>query len=146
MEKQKKSICRICGREFTPAWKHPEQTVCYDEACRRKATTERVAKFAKKEKATARGRKKYAAREQKRYRDKKAASLSAGHEIAPLTTSSASRLTLRVLHEEFCKLQYAFYGLLQIINENSGWQLSYEKCYEAGKEKFRIMEQRDNIE
>lgn len=143
MQKQKKSTCRICGREFTPAWKHPEQTVCFDEACRRKATKERVAKFAQKEKSTARGRKKYAAREQKRYRNKKAASLSAGHEIAPLSTTAVPRLTLRVLHDEFCKLQYAFYGLLQIVNENSEWQLSYEKCYESGKEIIRKTEQQD---
>ena len=143
MQKQKKSTCRICGREFTPAWKHPNQIVCNDEACRKKYGAERTAEYAKKEKSTARGRKKYAVKEQRRYRDKKAASLSAGHEIAPLAATAAPRLTLRILHDEFCKLQYAFYGLLQIVNENSGWQLSYEKCYESGKEKIRKMEQRD---
>ena len=143
MQKQKKSTCRICGREFIPDSFHPGQNVCFDDSCRHKAGAERVARYAKKQKSTARGRKKYAIKEQRRYRDKKAASLSAGHEIAPLTATAVPRLTLRILHDDFCKLQYAFYGLLQIVNENSGWQLSYEKCYESGKEKFRKMEQQD---
>ena len=85
----------------------------------------------------------YAVKEQRRYRDKKAASLSAGSEIAPLHPPVSPRLTLRSLQEEFCKLQYAFYGLMQVINENSDWRLSYEKCYESGKEKIRRMEQQD---
>lgn len=143
MQKQKKSTCRICGREFIPDSFHPGQNVCFDDSCRHKAGAERVARYAKKQKSTARGRKKYAIKEQRRYRDKKAASLSAGSEIAPMHPPVAPRLTLRSLQEEFCKLQYAFYGLLQVINENSDWQLSYEKCYESGKEKIRKIEQQD---
>lgn len=141
MQKPKKSICRICGREFTPATFHPDQNICFDKKCRRKATAERVAKYAEKEKSTARGRKKYAVREQKRYRSKKAEQLSLGHEIAPLQISIPRRLTLRSLQEELCKFKCAFYGLLQIINETSNEQLTYEKCYEAGKERNRKIEQ-----
>lgn len=145
MQKQKKSICRICGKEFTPAWKHPNQIVCNDEACRKKYGAERTAEYAKKEKSTSRGRKKFAVKEQRRYRGKKAASLSNGHEIAPLNIATVKKLTLRSLYEEFCKLKCAFDGLLQIINETSFEQLTYEKCYEAGKEKIRKSENSADI-
>lgn len=60
--------CRICGKEFTPAWNHPEQTVCYDESCRRKMAAERSARYAKKRKSTKSGRLQYArARSHLRY-------------------------------------------------------------------------------
>ena len=134
MEKQKKSICRICGKEFTPAWQRPDQTVCNDESCRRKYGAERTAKYAKREKSTVSGRKKYALKEQKRYRAKKAKQLAAGHEVAPLPPTAPPKLTMRYLYDEFDKQQCAFFGLLQIINEKFAFQLSYEECYETGKE------------
>lgn len=71
MQKQKKSMCRICGKEFTPDSFHPGQNVCFDDSCRHKASAERVARYAQKQKSTARGRKKYAVKEQRRYRDKR---------------------------------------------------------------------------
>ena len=120
--------CRICGREFPPAWNHPEQTVCYDELCRRKAAAERSARYAKKRKATSSGRIEYVERERRRYLRNKA-------EIKQAQVIQANRkITLKSLHGEFCHLRGAFAGLLKLLNAHFGRELTYEECCNAGKD------------
>lgn len=120
--------CRICGREFTPAWNHPEQTVCYDESCRRKAAAERSARYAKKRKSTSSGRREYAERERKRYLRNKA-EIEQAH---PQVLRPSQQITLKSLHGEFWRLQGAFAGLLKLLNAHFGREITYEECCEAG--------------
>ena len=128
MPTPKPVTCRICGREFTPAWNHPEQTVCYDEPCRRKAAAERSARYAKKRKSTSSGRREYAERERKRYLRSKAGI----EQTHPQVLQPSPQITLKSLHGEFCHLRGAFAGLLKLLNAPFGRAITYEECREAG--------------
>lgn len=128
MPTQKTVKCRICGREFTPAWNHPEQTVCYDGPCRRKAAAERSARYAKKRKSTSSGRRKYAEKERKRYLRSKAGIKRAKPQVLQLNR----QITLNSLHGEFCHLRRAFAGLLKLLNAHFGREITYEECRNAG--------------
>lgn len=119
--------CRICGKEFTPAWNHPEQTVCYDESCRRKMAAERSARYAKKRKSTQSGRLQYAERERNRYQRSKA-----GIHVTPQRNPRPSqRLTLKSLYGEFIQLRSAFTGLLKLLKDRFGREITVEECQNA---------------
>jgi len=122
--------CRICGREFTPAWNHPEQTVCYDGPCRRRAAAERAARYAKKRKSTSSGRREYAEKERKRYLRSK----TGIEQAKPQVLQPKPQITLKSLHSEFCYLRGAFAGLLKLLNEHFGREITYEECREAGED------------
>ena len=119
--------CRICGKEFTPAWNHPEQTVCYDESCRRKMAAERSARYAKKRKSTKSGRLQYAERERRRYQRSKAEI----HEMPPRGLPPSQRLTLKSMYGEFLQLRSAFTGLLKLLKDRFGRELTFEECQNA---------------
>ena len=141
-----KNRCRFCGKEFVPAWNHPQQNVCNARECRGKAAAERSRRYSKNKKAKQAGRDVFAAKERRTYLHRNALELLAGNEINPLAfVRPGQKLSLANISEALFRMELTIDGLICILNTRLDTQnFSRAECYEFGKSLFRNRETQKN--
>jgi hypothetical protein len=134
-----KNRCRICGKEFSHAWNHPEQSVCFAKECRCRANTERNRVYLKRKKQRQLGRADFSEKDRRIYLRQNAMELLAGKEVNPLAfVHPGQQYTLNMLADLLFRLELAVDGLICILNSRMDTQpFSRAECYEYGKALFR---------